>query len=283
MDPRAANVPVLDTRPPALDPPRRRGLPRWFGIVFPALVAVGAGFSVVYSVDRSAVPLAVMMATPVGLGAAAGAVARWSMPGRSTLLRWVVAMAGVTIGLLTVGLLTSGAAGVLPGGSNGGVQWVEVGELAAAGLMAALALVAWRRSAPDLPASSPPPVYVGAGASPVVVSPISPSPAPARPRPPEAGSWWRRTWNTLRGRLHPEPSPRLVQPVQARPSRKRRARSDIRLTGAEEYRCPYCLTPVRDADPRGVVVCPVCHTPHHADCWAVTGTCQVPHAYGTPS
>jgi transposase len=30
-------------------------------------------------------------------------------------------------------------------------------------------------------------------------------------------------------------------------------------------------------DPRGEVTCPVCHTRHHADCWAVTGVCQVPH------
>jgi hypothetical protein len=26
-----------------------------------------------------------------------------------------------------------------------------------------------------------------------------------------------------------------------------------------------------------VKVCPVCKTRHHADCWSVTGTCQVPH------
>jgi ribosomal protein L37AE/L43A len=75
----------------------------------------------------------------------------------------------------------------------------------------------------------------------------------------------------------------LVGGSSLRPSRKRRGRSDIRLTGAEEHRCPYCLTPVIDGDPRGVVICPVCHTPHHADCWAVTGACQVPHAYASPT
>jgi hypothetical protein len=25
------------------------------------------------------------------------------------------------------------------------------------------------------------------------------------------------------------------------------------------------------------VECQICHTLHHADCWAITGTCQVPH------
>jgi len=275
MERSAANLGAMEAGPPALDRPRRRWrLPRWLGIVFPALVAVGAGFAVVFFADRSALPLAVMMATPVGVGVAAGAVVRWSMPGRSTVLRWVVAMAAVTIGLLTVGLLTGGAAGVLPGGSDGGVQWVEVGELALAGLMAALALAGWRRPASSVEEPSAPFVAV-----PVVATP----PTPARPSASDASPWWRRTWNAFQGRLRSEPSPRLIQAVPPRPSGKRRSRSDIRLTGAEEYRCPYCLTPVREADPRGVVVCPICHTPHHADCWAVTGTCQVPHAYGTPS
>jgi ribosomal protein L37AE/L43A len=45
----------------------------------------------------------------------------------------------------------------------------------------------------------------------------------------------------------------------------------------EEHRCPYCLDPVSRNDPRGVKECDVCHTLHHADCWAITGVCQVPH------
>jgi hypothetical protein len=53
----------------------------------------------------------------------------------------------------------------------------------------------------------------------------------------------------------------------------------IRLVGAEERRCPYCLQPIVNRDPRGVVTCPVCHTRHHKDCWNITGMCQVPHAH----
>jgi hypothetical protein len=41
--------------------------------------------------------------------------------------------------------------------------------------------------------------------------------------------------------------------------------------------CPYCLEEVTPNDPRGVVVCEICGTPHHADCWAITGKCEVPH------
>ncbi|HSB91141.1 MAG TPA: RING finger protein [Anaerolineales bacterium] len=272
--------PALGAEGSSAVPPRRPRLPRWLGIVFPALVAVGAGFAAVYSVDRSTLPLALVMATPIGLGLAAGAVTRWSMRDRPMLVRWTVAVAAVTVGLLTVGLLTGGAAGILPWSGGGGVQWIEVAELVAAGAMAALVLVAWRRPAPIGTPAAPSRPHVEPRPSPVAVSPDLPD--GLRPSPP-LGSWWTRTWGALRGRFQPEPGPRLVGVASVRPSRKRRKRSDIRLTGAEEDRCPYCLTPVIDGDPRGVVICPVCHTPHHADCWAVTGACQVPHAYASPT
>jgi hypothetical protein len=55
--------------------------------------------------------------------------------------------------------------------------------------------------------------------------------------------------------------------------------SEIHLLGDIEHRCPFCLEIVEKNDPRGVKICPICHTRHHADCWAVTGTCQVPHSY----
>jgi hypothetical protein len=55
--------------------------------------------------------------------------------------------------------------------------------------------------------------------------------------------------------------------------------SEIHLLGEVEHRCPFCLEIVEKNDPRGVKICPICHTRHHADCWAVTGTCQVPHSY----
>jgi hypothetical protein len=51
----------------------------------------------------------------------------------------------------------------------------------------------------------------------------------------------------------------------------------LRVTGVIEDRCPYCLDIVKRNDPRGVKVCEVCGTPHHADCWSITGKCQVPH------
>ena len=76
----------------------------------------------------------------------------------------------------------------------------------------------------------------------------------------------------------------LQKPIQvrarkphARPQKK--PRTSVRFTGAVEHRCPFCLEPVDKKDARGVKICPICHTHHHADCWEVTGTCQVPHIH----
>jgi hypothetical protein len=57
----------------------------------------------------------------------------------------------------------------------------------------------------------------------------------------------------------------------------RRMRGAIRLVGKEELRCPYCLQEVYRNDPRGVVICPICKSAHHKECWDITGSCQVPH------
>lgn len=64
---------------------------------------------------------------------------------------------------------------------------------------------------------------------------------------------------------------------KARPRPSISTVSGIHLKGKEEHRCPYCLEEVIKNDPRGVKICPICRTHHHADCWAVTGACQVPH------
>jgi hypothetical protein len=53
----------------------------------------------------------------------------------------------------------------------------------------------------------------------------------------------------------------------------------VYLSHEVEHRCPYCLEEVRRNDSRGVKICKVCKTWHHADCWAITGVCQVPHEY----
>jgi hypothetical protein len=93
------------------------------------------------------------------------------------------------------------------------------------------------------------------------------------------------------------PPAELPAPVQTSPRRTRRAsilrrmrprqakpvaangnnHNGLRVGSVVEERCPYCFDVIKRNDPRGVHVCDVCGTPHHADCWSITGKCQVPH------
>ena len=290
---------------PEMRPPSRQGfLPRWVGVVFPVVVGAGVVFAGVYAADRSSLPLAVALAATSGVGLAAGLVVRWSMPDRPGAFRWLVAVAASLIGLLTVGLLTNGAIGILPRPAAGGrTQWAELAELLAAGGLAWLALGAWKRRAPNLSeeglrARMAVDVPVPVGPPPVMLPVASPPPtrtsgrrrtAPEAARgrispstAPPSGGGIGGAWRRLRAAMGWPHAPQLQVPDPTRRRRRRRSASDIRLTGVTEHRCPYCLELVANGDPRGVVVCPVCNTPHHADCWSVTGTCQVPHAYRSP-
>jgi hypothetical protein len=59
---------------------------------------------------------------------------------------------------------------------------------------------------------------------------------------------------------------------------KKNVNPEIKFVGKEEHTCPYCLDPVENHDPRGVKICTICNTRHHADCWGITGACQIPHS-----
>jgi hypothetical protein len=206
------------------------------------------------------------------------------------------------MGALTVGLL---AAGIVSGGEVGlgtllplvpRVRWGEIVQLTSAGLAAWLAVRAFARpelSSPHAPATEPGRANWGFIYHPTIhdTQPIRarrgarPSTALTPPRRTETGAPSRRPSGgaiPLRqryGRL----VARLTRAVAWRPGPgfrlARREPSSIRFTGSGEDRCPYCLDVVLENDRRGVTTCPVCHTRHHAECWAVTGTCQMPHLY----
>jgi hypothetical protein len=76
--------------------------------------------------------------------------------------------------------------------------------------------------------------------------------------------------------LAAEPAP--ITKKAAR-NRKKNAKPEIKFVGKIEHTCPYCLDPVEDHDPRGVKICSICKTRHHADCWGITGACQIPHSH----
>jgi ribosomal protein L37AE/L43A len=68
-----------------------------------------------------------------------------------------------------------------------------------------------------------------------------------------------------------------AQPARSRRNRLFNRKPNLQISLYEEHRCPFCLEEVKRNDPRGVKKCDVCNALHHADCWAVTGMCQVPH------
>jgi uncharacterized membrane protein len=109
--------------------------------------------------------------------------------------------------------------------------------------------------------------------------------APARPRrhrPPAPVRRAVRRAREVMEEAHTPPRRIEVQPRSEpvsipKPKARKRSKMKVRLGRSVTNVCPYCLEEVQRHDPRGRVVCNVCGTPHHGDCWAITGKCEVPH------
>ncbi|HSB02092.1 MAG TPA: hypothetical protein VLE49_15690 [Anaerolineales bacterium] len=170
------------------------------------------------------------------------------------------------------------------------LDWADAAHLAVSLMMTVLSLQAWRRTAAP-PVEVQEPVELMSMPAPAPRATRSPrrsrrTPAPSNGRAhvqrPGSGSARLRANSQPRARARSNngsrSSVRTMEPV-LRPKKKRlfQRKSKIQLAMIEEHRCPYCLDPVSRNDPRGVKECDVCHTLHHADCWAITGVCQVPH------
>jgi len=166
------------------------------------------------------------------------------------------------------------------------MNWADPLHLAVTLVMTVLSLQAWRRTAPAYQSGEP-----------VEIVPL-PSPAPAsRSRRVRRTASSNRRGHVQQPRswfngLRPSPQPQTrtngsrarggvkkAKDSVVRPKRKSlfQRKPHIQFALVEEHRCPYCLDIVTRNDPRGVKECEVCHTLHHADCWAITGVCQVPH------
>ena len=306
---------VPDTIPGTSEPAaerseRRVWLPRWIGVVFPLAILGGVGLVLLYRENRIWLDITVAIAGAAGLGLVVGLAARRSLPRRSSLVRWLVAMGALTVGLLVAGLLSGGAMGLgplLPGAPA--VRWGELLQLIVAGLAAWLAVRAYSRPSLPLEGAAAPdgetnwgftyhptihdtqPIRARRGRSRPPAEPARRPSTALRTGPSTASALAAagavrtsavRPVSPLR-RSYERLVARLERAVAWRPTLgllpSQRKSSPIRFTGAAEDRCPYCLDIVEEHDRRGVTVCPVCHTRHHAECWAVTGTCQMPHLY----
>jgi hypothetical protein len=172
------------------------------------------------------------------------------------------------------------------------LDWADAAHLAVTLVMTVLSLQAWRRRtvATYSPAMyAPAPMQEPVEALPMYE--VSPAPRAQRGRRISSNGRARVQANNGSARLTPSPQPRLrsnnrvrngikkMKEPLPRTKKKRlfQRKPTIQLALVEDHRCPYCLDPVVRNDPRGVKECEVCHTLHHADCWAITGVCQVPH------
>src|SRR3990172_4782136 len=86
---------------------RRERIPRWVGVVLPVAILGGVGMVALYAVNRSWLPFVLFLAGSAALGLLTGFAARRSLPHRSNMLRWAVAMGALTVGLLAAGVVAA--------------------------------------------------------------------------------------------------------------------------------------------------------------------------------
>jgi len=226
--------------------------------------------------------------TVVGLGSGLGS--RLAFGGRSRALQIAGALGAGVLGLYALGYLTDWRMGIGP------VQFwrdqidrIEAAQFAGVSFASLLAASAWRRQVR---------VRGGRGRSNAALnSParsaeyVSSAPRRGLTSTANSSAGTRGAVRSSRAGSSPRVRPGaraqsgalkfgVRQAVPRSSSRKRgifRRRPAVQFSVYEEHKCPYCLEDVKRNDPRGVQECSICHTLHHADCWAITGMCQVPH------
>ena len=255
-----------------------------------AAILFGLGFVALYIFNRGIVPSVLVMTSAAGMGLTSGLISRFELPKRSALVRWLVAVFGLCCGMVPMGWLSRGILGFdLINQVGIKPDWDGLLRLALGAVTAWLAVRAWAKR-PN-PQSSLIPHNRPAGES----SPRSSSlqsttgnvvEAPSRLSQASANHSWLRTPSLGRSgsrrRTVSLGRPRLGSNHSKKPTlksirRRGHINTSIHLMDNIEHRCPFCLELVERSDSRGSVECSICHTLHHADCWGVTGTCQVPH------
>ena len=222
--------------------------------------------------------LALTLLSSAWLGLVSGLGTRFLLRQHHWALGSLAAVVALLSGLFILGLATGGRYGLGPQefkafGLAGSAQ------LATAFLASLLAATAWRRPVKQAQAAQAPsstqPQRVGK-------SGLARSRRPVTQRKPKKAAGAQSKGKTRKKAEPAAPKtdqaqkPPVLSPAKSGTQRQDR-RPGVQFASAEEHRCPYCLEIVQPNDPRGIVECKICHTQHHADCWAITGTCQVPH------
>jgi hypothetical protein len=230
--------------------------------------------------------IAIKLASAAGIGLTAGYFTRVLLEGRRGFLRFMVNLGGTLAGMLVLGVMTGWHNGIGPLYYNRStIDWRGLGLFFGAVGCSFLASLAYRkplRSSLPSPESAESPTERPLRRSNQDTTPI------AYPSSRTAAITKKKPAGQSRKRQSTKSKKAASKTIQKRPLSKgkktagttvirKKSSKKIVIAPVEVHRCPYCLEPVKRNDPRGVVECEVCHTLHHADCWAITGTCQVPH------
>ena len=247
------------------------------------VVAVSLGLVLLTRSKTELPSLMLDILTDIGLGLIAGVAVRLLFANRSGFIRGLAAAAAVVIGLGVIGYFTDWKMGIGPlkfGRSE--VDLLSLAHLVVAIDMSWIALRLGRQHGPRVVEVSP----RSSGGSTWQPSHDSHShtdmPLVTRANVPVYGgtrSSGRAALTGIRPAVRGRTKMKTAANMPVRPRRKGffRQSPQVQLALVEDHRCPYCLDPVKRNDPRGVRECDICHALHHADCWAITGTCQVPH------
>jgi hypothetical protein len=193
------------------------------------------------------------------IGLIAGFSARWVLRKQTVFLRVTSVLAFLIGGLELLGWFTGWQVGLGPlKFDHTSVDWYSLGQLLLGTGIALLALYAWTQPTPTVVRPAP-------RLKPIKRSPHTRQQPEKRPR------------RAARPRVRPAQATVAEQSVEPKRKRLAHRKPQLQLSDQEEHRCPYCLELIDPDDPRGTVECKICHTLHHADCWAITGACQVPH------
>ncbi|MCW5876836.1 MAG: hypothetical protein KIS85_08130 [Anaerolineales bacterium] len=260
-------------------------------VILVTLVTVVAalGMLLLFSADLQISAAAIEYVLLSVTGLAAGFSSRYFLAGRSTGLRAAVVLFALCAALWLASQASQGAVGIDPlrqyvaqPARQGGIA------LALSSAAAWLALSAFAPRRTEILVEPRAAIAVAPSPPPPAVRPArrvrSARPAPRRSIRTSFVAWRDRARARLVSLL---PGPTVRRPARrrvaapAKPARPRRTRRRpaVHFSGAETHVCPYCLEVVTKRDSRGVKICKVCKTWHHADCWEVTGVCQVPHQY----
>ncbi len=243
---------------------------------------VGLVLFMLFLVNRTVTPLVLKYALVAAVGLGAGFNARRILAERNFVFRLLSSTFAIFIALGVLNVFSQGFIGLnLLRAYPAMSEWDGPLSFLIAVAFAWLALRGWSGPSREI-------VVEPRGAStPVTIVEPASRPRPRRRVPGSLASSFANFRQQAAQRISrlapalPRETARKRKPAKAKrqATRRRRPAASVRLSGAEEHVCPYCLEEVVKNDRRGVKVCKVCKTWHHGDCWAITGVCQVPHQY----